>query len=198
LERQGEVIKEELNVKEIEFSQDETKFVELKAKPNFKILGKKVGGLMPILQKRIVSFDRETIEKLNRGEKVLVEVEGKKIELTKEDVEIFRKAKENIIATSDKELAIALDVEISEELLEEGIAREIVNKVNTLRKEKNFEVTDRIHLILDTTDLVKRSFEKHKNYITNEILALDVKFEKCTGFTCNLNGEATVISIKKA
>jgi isoleucyl-tRNA synthetase len=197
LERQREVIKEELNVKEVEFSQDETKFVELKAKPNFKILGKKVGKLMPLLQKRITSFDKETVGKLNRGEKVLVEVEKEKVELTTEDVEIFRKARENIIATSDKDLAIALDVEVSEGLLEAGIAREIVNKVNTLRKEKGFEVTDRIFLILDTTDLVKKSFEKHKNYITNEILATLVKFEKCTGITCNLNGEATVISIEK-
>nr|NGX35101.1 Isoleucine--tRNA ligase [Candidatus Anoxychlamydiales bacterium] len=92
-------------------------------------------------------------------------------------------------------IVVALDTTITEDLKEEAIAREIVNKINLLRKEKDFDVTDRIHVIFDTTDVLKKSYENHKKYIDHEILATLVKFEKCEGDSFDINGQKTIINI---
>jgi isoleucyl-tRNA synthetase len=191
------IILEELNVKEIEFLKDDTKFVEFEIKPNFKVLGKKFGKLMKKLQKVIENFDRSKIDLLREKKDVEVEIEGEKIKISFEDVDIKRIAKKDVAATSEKDLIVALDKKITQELLLEGLSREIINKINTLRKEMKLEVTDRIEVVLDSSDLVKKSFDIRKKYIMNEILAVDVKFEKCEGVELVLNKEKTKILIKK-
>ncbi|KPK32493.1 MAG: isoleucyl-tRNA synthase [Chlamydiae bacterium SM23_39] len=196
LKKQRDLILEELNVKKIEFLEEDTEFVKLNIKPNFKILGKRVGELMPKVKDKIVKFDQDKIKAVEKNN-VVIEIDNKKIEISPRDVEVKRVAKEGFIATSEDNLTIALDIQLTKDLILEGIAREIVNKINSMRKEHNFEVTDRIKVIFDTTDLVKKSFEKHKKYILGEILAVDVKFEKCVGTTLDLNGEITSIFIKK-
>lgn len=198
LEAQKQLIAEELNVKEVVFAEDKDSFVELSVKPNFRILGKKVGKLMGFVQKEILALPSEMVNLLQKGKEVVVTVQGEKIALSSEDVEIERKAKEGIVALSDSELAISLDIKLTEDLVLEGIAREIVNKVNTLRKELEFEVTDRIYLTFKTTSKVKAAFDKHEDYIKGEVLALKVVFADCTGLEIDLNGEPTVISVEKA
>jgi isoleucyl-tRNA synthetase len=198
LEKQNELIKEELNVKELNFHKNEEKFVELSVKPNFRVLGKKVGKDMPQVQKMILDFSQHDLNNLRKGKSVIVKVGKESYEITSEDVEVNRKSKEGIIAGNDQDLAIALDVHLTEELLSEGLAREIVNKINTMRKELDFEITDRINVIFDTTERVRKCFEKHQDYIMSEVLALNVKFGKCSGTELDLNGEMTIISIEKA
>ncbi len=198
LNKQKKLIQEELNVKDIIFYEEEKSFVKLIAKPNFRVLGKKVGKLMGAVKQAIDRLEVEKLKKLQEGQNISLIVQGEEILLSAEDVEIKREAKEGIAAMSDSEIAIALDTEITEELELEGIVREIVNKVNTLRKEKKFEVTDRIHLTMQTTDRVKQAFEKYKSYITGEVLATKVVFENCRGLEVDLNGEKTVFLIEKA
>jgi len=197
-DKQRHLIQEELNVKDIELHEEEGKFIQLIARPNFRVLGKKIGKLMPKVQKQLSLLSQEDLKKFLTNKKLSLQVEGQDIVLTDEDMTVDRKVLESIAAASDEEIAVAYDTTITDDLLLEGIAREIVNKVNTLRKEKNFEVTDRIHLILETTDQVKRAIEKFKDYITSEILALDISYRKNQGLEVDLNKEKTKIELQKA
>ncbi len=197
LEKQKHLIKDELNVKEIIFLKDESRLITLSAKPNFRILGKKIGQLLPKAQKIIENFSYDQMNAIENNQNVEIKVDDTIITLIAEDVEIQRKAKEGVAAGRDKDIAVALDTKITDELIEEGIARELVNKINLLRKEKDFYVTDRINVIFDTTQIVKNSYEKHKDYINHEILATTVKFEKCKGSLIDINGEDTIIDISK-
>nr|NGX35152.1 Isoleucine--tRNA ligase [Candidatus Anoxychlamydiales bacterium] len=144
LEKQKKLIKEELNVKEVVLLKDESRFINLEAKPNFRVLGKKIQKLIVEAQKIIQNFTLDQINLIELGKPVEITIDGQKITLTKEDVIIEKKVKENVAALRYKEIVVALDTTITEDLKEEAIAREIVNKINLLRKEKDFDVTDRI------------------------------------------------------
>jgi isoleucyl-tRNA synthetase len=198
LEDQKDLIKDELNVKEVELLKDKQRFVKLVVKPNFRVLGKKIGKLMPKAQKIINEFDQEKINELANNKNVVIEIDREKIEITSEDIFIERIVKENVVALRDDKIVIALDTNITQELKDEAIARELVNKINLLRKEKDFEITDRINILLDTTDNIKKAFEKYKDYITNEVLAIDVKFGKNDEEITDINSENTKIKISKA
>lgn len=197
LRDQQHLIAEELNVKEVKFGTDETQFVALKAKPNFRVLGKKVGKLMKAAQMKIDQFDQQHLSVLLAGLNVTLELEGETFVLTPEDVQVERIVHEGMIAANAGHITIALDTELSEDLLIEGLAREIVNKINTMRREGSFAVSDRINVRMQTTDRVKEAFKKHYDYITNEVLAVSVKFESVEGALLDLNGEATTIVIEK-
>jgi len=198
LGRQKHLIAEELNVKEIICEQDESSFVSLTAKPNFRVLGKKVGKLMNAVQQVIQNFDQHKLQVLLNGQPVAVEVEGQSFSLSPDDVSVERKVRADIIALTQQGITVALDTTLNEELLIEGIARELVNKVNTMRREQGFAVTDRIHVQLQTTDRVKTAFMQHREYICHEVLATQVNFEECEGTEVDLNGEATKIFIHQA
>lgn len=197
LKKQKELILDELNVKDIKFSQDESEFVDLRIKPNFPVLGKKVGRNMKRVKERIEKLDQESIRLLNEKREVSFEVDGKKIDIGPDDVVIEREAKKDIAASGERDLTVVLNTKITKELLLEGIAREIVNKVNSLRKEKGFEVTDRIEIVVDTTDLVKRAFSEHGDYIKGEVLAKRVDFSSCKGDELDIGGEVMRVNILK-
>lgn len=189
LESQKHLIAEELNVKEVLFHPSDAEFVVLKAKPNFRILGKKVGKKMQAVQKRVQQLGADELEKLFKGLNIAVEVEGELLELTPEDVQVERFVKEGLIADTSGEVTIALDTALNESLLLEGLAREIVNKVNTIRRESKFDVSDRITVIMDTGPRVKEAFDLHKDFICAEVLATKVEFEGIEGIDWDLNGE---------
>ena len=197
LQKQSQLIADELNVKELLFHSDESNFVKWIAKPNFPILGKKIGKLIPQAQKLMEQLDRKQIQTLVRGEKIPIEIAGQLFELTPEDVQIERKVKEGIAAGNEGELTVALDTELNEALIEEGLAREIVNKINSMRREMGFAVTDRIHIVIETTPRVHSCFAKYQGSIAHEVLATDVRFGPCQGTPWELNGEETKISIHK-
>lgn len=198
LEKQMQLIADELNVKEVQLHSDESKFVQWMAKPNFPILGKKIGKLMPQAQKLIQGFDRKQIQALASGHKLKIELAGEAVELEPADVQIERKVREGLAAGNEGELTVALDTALTEDLIEEGLARELVNKINTMRRDMEFEVTDRVKIIMQTTPRVKACFEKHHAYIAGEVLAVDVHFGPCEGTPWDLNGEETYIAIHKA
>jgi len=195
LKNKQHLIMDELNVKSLEFHSDETAFVTYAAKPNYKTLGRRAGKHMKGLKAVVEAFDAKTIQKVQSGKMVTVKIDDTEYELMPEDVEIVRSVKEGVIAQSDGETTIALDTTLSEELLLEGLAREIVNKVNTLRRNQGLEVTDRIALVIDSTDRLKEAFTLHKDYICTEVLATEVRFESTEGETIDLNGEEARMSL---
>lgn len=197
LRKQTDLIADELNVKTIELHSNEGAFVQWLAKPNFPVLGKKIGKLMPQAQKAIQSFDRKQIQALYDGRTVSLEVAGVPVDLTSEDVHIERKVKEGLAAGVEGDLTVALDTDLNEDLLLEGLAREIVNKVNTMRRDLGFEVTDRIRIVLETTPRVEEAFNRHRDAICKEVLALDVQFGSASGESWDLNGEQAVIAIQR-
>ncbi len=189
------LIADELNVKEVEFESNEAEFVSIVAKPNFRVLGKKVGKLMNAAQAAIQALPQSKLAQLLQGGNVEIVVENEKILLTSEDVGVERKVKEGLVAATAGEITIALDTALNEDLLLEALARELVNKVNTMRRDDGYSVTDRIVIQLKTTDRVKKAFDLHRDYITHEVLATHVHFDCQVGTEWDLNGEMTTIAL---
>ena len=151
------IIKDELNVKKLELIKDESEFVTLQAIPNFRVLGKKVGALMPKFKKAIESFSLDQIYAFMEKLSIDVEVDDVKMTLDNEDITIKRQVKPGCVANTDGKMTLALDIELDDALIEEGIARELVNKLNTLRKEQGFEVQDRIEVMMDASEKYSKS-----------------------------------------
>ncbi len=197
IEKQKHLIAEELNVKQIDLHSEDPLFVQVTILPNFRVLGKKVGKQMPYLQKVIQGFQKKEIHTLLQGGSLLIPIEGEKMELLPEDVTIQRSVKEGMAAAHDHEIVVVLETQLTPELLLEGLAREIVNKLNTMRREARLHVSDRIVVTIETTDRVKSCFEKYYEYITGEILATKIIFAPCDGEKWDLNGEEAKIEINK-
>jgi isoleucyl-tRNA synthetase len=198
LRDQQHLIADELNVKNVIFSTDEKQFVTLKAKPNFRVLGKKVGKLMKAAQAIIDAFDQKQLNVLENGGAVSLTLNGEKVLLTPEDVQVERHVKEGLVAATSDSITIALDTALTEDLLIEGMAREVINKINTMRREEGFAVTDRIRVTLQTTERVQKCFEKFGETICGEVLAVSIAFAPCEGTEWDLNGEPAVIALNKA
>lgn len=199
LKEQKHLIADELNVKTVDFAADESLYVKLKAKPNFRILGKKVGKLMKAAQQAIDSFDQKQLSVLLKGESLPIHIDGTEFILTPEDVQVERHVHEGLIGANEGLITIALETALTEDLLIEGIARELVNKINTMRREAGMDVSDRIHVKMDTTERVKLAFKLYESYIQNEVLALSVQFETIReGTDWDINDEPTKITLSKA
>lgn len=198
LQEERMLIADELNVQECVFSSDESQFVTLQAKPNFRILGKKIGKLMKSAQAAISNLTNDQLSTLMNGGTVSIDVEGEKIELNNQEVEVDRKVKEGLVAGNFGDITVALDTELDDELIELGLAREIVNKLNLMRKEKGLDIADRISVTIDSTDRVKACIEKYQRYIAGEVLALSFTFEKTNGAELDLNGERATVTLTKA
>ncbi len=197
LEQEQALIADELNVQHIVFTSDEAEFVTLTAKPNFRVLGKKIGKLMNAAHKVIGELSWDALEMLLGGRSIEIEVEGQKITLTPEEVQVERKVKEGLVAENQGDITVMLDTSLDETLLQLGLAREIVNKLNLMRKEQGLDISDRILVTLDTSDRVKKCIEEHKASIAPEILALSFTFAPCQGTVIDLNGEAATVVLER-
>ena len=197
LSAQKHLICDELNVKDIEFHAEESSFVTLIVKPNFRILGKKVGPMMREAQEKIGALSSDEKQAILSGEKVSIELMGEPFFLSEEDVSVEREVVEGLIASSSGGVTIALDTALTEELLLEGLAREVVNKLNTMRRDAGLEVTDRIEVRIESTDRVRECFDRHGDYIRHEVLATDVGFVPTEGTEWDLCGEKAVIFIRR-
>jgi len=198
LKEQQNLIAEELNVKDILFDSDEEKYVFLIAKPNFRTLGKKIGQLMPAVQEAIGKFDRSQLQMLSSGHEVTLQINGESIVLTPEDVEVSRRVKEGFVASTINNFTIVLDTNLSEELLIEGLAREIINKINSMRRDQGFQVTDRIDVTIQGSPRLTECFIQYGEYISAEVLAKSFAFEATgDGTEWDLNGESAKIKVVK-
>ncbi len=177
--RQVEAVKHiilaEVNVKEIEFVSDDSGLLKKKAKANFKTLGKKAGAQMKALAAAIQDMTQEHIRTLEKTGTYTLTLNQMSYELLSEDVEILSEDIPGWQVASTGRLTVALDINITEKLREEGIARELVNRLQNLRKEKGFEVTDKINVIIKSHPLLTSSVVSNKNYICAEILAASLE-----------------------
>jgi len=165
----------EVNVKELEYMSDTSGILVKKIKPNFKVLGKKAGALMKEAAAAIQALDQENIRQMEKEGRFMLMLNGQSLMLENEDVEILSEDIPGWQVASDGKLTVALDIHITEPLREEGIAREFINRIQNLRKEKGFEVTDKIGLKVLNHASIKTPILNNKEYICAEILAASLE-----------------------
>jgi isoleucyl-tRNA synthetase len=175
IEAVADLIKHEVNIKDIELLEDASDILVKQIKPNFKILGPRFGKDMKLISSTINAFSAEDIKKIEQNGTLDVEVNGKNITLGLDDVEITSQDIEGWLVANEGALTVALDVTISEELRKEGIARELVNRIQNLRKDSGFEVTDRIDVQLQKDAQIEAAISSNEAYIKSETLTEDLK-----------------------
>ncbi len=169
-----EIILSEVNVKEVEYISDTSNVIKKKIKPNFKALGPKYGKLMKQIAGAINALSQEDIVTFEKEGKFDVEVAGENAAISIEDVEIITEDIPGWLVANDGNMTVALDIHISEELKQEGIAREFINKIQNIRKESGYEVTDRILLSIVKQDSINDAVENFKEYICTQTLATEL------------------------
>jgi isoleucyl-tRNA synthetase len=170
----ADLLREELNVKEVIFREDEEELVEYGAKANFRVLGKELGKDMKAAAEAIEKLPGRAIADIIAGRPVSIEVAGKKVELTAEKVEVRRSEKAGLKVQNEGSLTVALDADIDEALLQEGWVRDLVRGVQSLRKDSGLEVTDRITLFVKGEAGLKTALERFMDFVTGETLATKV------------------------
>ena len=170
------LIKHEVNIKEIVLLEDASDILVKQIKPNFKTLGPKFGKEMKFIANAIQSFTKQDIVKIELNGKIAIELEGKIINLDLSDVEISSKDIEGWLVANEGSITVALDVTISEELRKEGVARELINRIQNARKDKGLEVTDRIKLTVLKFEDLEESINNNKEYIMSETLTDELVF----------------------
>ncbi|MDN3678537.1 isoleucine--tRNA ligase [Flavobacterium paronense] len=176
IEAVSDLIKAEVNVKEIELLDDASGVLVKQIKPNFKTLGPRFGKDMGLIAKEIQSFTAEQINELDaKGELTLV-ISGNKLLLTSNDVEISSQDIPGWLVANANGITVALDITLTEELVKEGIARELVNRIQNLRKDSGFEVTDKIKVQLQDNDALEKAVNANQDYIKSETLTEKLVF----------------------
>jgi isoleucyl-tRNA synthetase len=193
-----DLIREELNVKSVEVSLDESSLVTYKGKANFKSLGARLGKSMKTVAEKVAKLSHEEIKSVLSGKPFSLE-EG---ELTSEDILVVRETREGLVVEASPELTVALDTSVDHGLRLEMLARESVSKIQNLRKDSGFEVTDRVEVSVKTASgLFREALETHFTYITAEVLASSLGFSEAIleedGNSLEVNGEIAVFSVSK-
>ena len=172
----ADLIKNEVNIKEIQILDDASEILIKQIKPNFKTLGPKFGKDMRFIAAEVQKFNQEDINKIEKDKNILLVVNGKNITLELADVEISSKDIEGWLVANEGLLTVALDVTISEELRKEGVARELVNRIQNARKDTGLEVTDKIKLTILNFENLQKSISDNKEYIMSETLTKELVF----------------------
>jgi isoleucyl-tRNA synthetase len=204
IQKAADIIKTETNIKEIEILDAKNDFIRKKAKANFKTLGKKLGPKMKWAAEQIEKFDNALIDMVHAGPYILNEKDAAKgeipIEITAEDIEIITDSIPGFEIAGKGNLTVALDITITQQLQNEGNARELVNKIQNIRKEKGFELTDRIVVHIEENEALQESIIQFKEYICREILADSLEFttlEDGSGIFVEVNDIPLQVSINK-
>ncbi|MFT7084561.1 MAG: isoleucyl-tRNA synthetase [Vicingaceae bacterium] len=195
------LILSEVNVKELAYLEETAGILVKKVKADFKKLGPKFGKDMKQVAAAIKQLSQDQITDLEKNDKIDLQLSDKTIELTGTDVEISSEDIPGWLVATEGKYTVALDVTLSEELIEEGVAREVVNRIQNFRKEAGFEVTDKINISLETSDQLNHAIQNNKNYICSETLAEELSFvDKIEGekFLIEIDTETkTYVSLKK-
>ncbi|MCI8342583.1 MAG: isoleucine--tRNA ligase [Firmicutes bacterium] len=195
-----ETIADELNIKTVVFTNDTEAFTGYSLKPQLRTLGPKYGKLLPKIGAFLAECDGNAfVAEFKKGNTVTFEVEGESVTLAENDVLIETTEKAGFITEGDAKTTVVLDTNLTADLIEEGFVREIVSKVQTMRKEANFEVTDRINLYIAKNDKVKTIVTKNCDTIKSDVLAESVTFDSLKGHEkeWNVNGEKVFIAVEK-
>jgi isoleucyl-tRNA synthetase len=194
-----DIIKSELNIKELAAAEDIAGLVSYSAKLNFKTAGSKLGASAKAAAAYVSELDSEAVRKFLDTKTLTFEVNSKKIELAEGEIEVSRSENEGFAVESEGHLTVALDTRLTDELIDEGFAREIVNKVQNMRKASGFEVTDQIDIALNSSGRLIAAAKKFDNFIRRETLAEQItypdhrEFEGCKEW--NINGESAAIAV---
>ena len=199
LEKVSHLIKSEVNIKEIEFLSPDNNILVKNVKPNFKTLGKKYGKQMKQIQTYFTNMSQDEIHAFEKNNGTHLNVDGVDVELTLEDALISTQDIPGWAVTSQDDLTVALDMTITDELMQEGLAREIVNRVQNLRKTGGFEVTDRIELLIEKNDKTDAAVKQYGDYICNETLATITEVDALDGVEAEelVEGVNVKLMIKK-
>jgi len=201
LEKVSDLIRSEVNIKEIEFLDADNEFIHKKIKPNFVLLGKKLGTKMKAVNGALTKFTQQDIGKLEKEGKIQIPIEGENLEIILEEVEISSEDVPGWMVASKGSLTVALDVTVTPELEREGNARELVNRIQKIRKDQEFELTDRINVQIGGAQTLEETIREYNYYICAEILAdkLDLVAELTNGTLIEVNDvPLTVFVTKKA
>lgn len=199
IEAVSELIKAEVNVKEIELLDDASGVLVKQVKPNFKALGPRFGKDMGLVSKEIQNFSQEQIATIDKVGSIDIEISGKSITLTSEDVEISSQDIEGLLVANANGITVALDITITDGLKREGIARELVNRIQNLRKDSGFEVTDKIKVFLKSDETLQSAVTANEDYIKSETLTEELIFknEIANGTEIEFDDIKTLVLISK-
>ena len=195
-----EIVTDELNVKNVKFTEDVRDFTSYTFKPQLKTVGPKYGKMLGGIKAALDSVDGNTaMDEINETGALKLDVNGQEITLFKEDLLIDTAQVEGFVSENDNGITVVLDTNLTPELLEEGFVREIISKVQTMRKEADFEVVDRIRVTYDGTEKAEAVFEKYSTQIGGEVLADEVVKAQPAGYVkeWKINGEAVTMGVEK-
>ena len=195
-----DIIKDELNIKNVEFKDDVSAFTSYSFKPQLRTLGKKYGKLVPAIGNYLKENDGiKLMNELKENGLIKFTIDNENIELSQDDVLIETAQMEGYVAESDKNITIVLDTNLTEELLEEGFVREIISKVQTMRKEAEFEVLDKITVYHNGNDNIANIICKNIEQIKEDVLATDIINGSNNGYSkeWNINGEKVTLTVVK-
>ena len=195
-----EIIEDELNVKEVVFTDDVRDFTSYTFKPQLRIVGPKYGKQLGGIQKHLAALDgNAAMDELNADGALKFDVDGVAVELTKDDLLIDMAQKEGYVSQEDNKMTVVLDTNLTPELVEEGFVYEIISKIQTMRKESGFEVTDHIRVSINGNDRLSEIARKNKDAISGKVLAdeLTSGAEYAVSKEWNINGENAVIAVER-
>jgi len=195
-----DLILSEVNVKEIDYVDDASGIIKKKVKANFKTLGKKLGKKMKSAADVISQMNQDDIATIEKTNEFTFDIAGEPISVSLEDVEITSEDIPGWQVATDRDITVALDITLTDELRAEGMARELVNRIQNIRKNKNFNITDRIHIEVQNHDEIKSAVNLFSDYICEEVLADSLKLGTAdTGEMIELNDEVSIsVLVQKA
>ena len=173
-----QLILNEVNIKSIEYIEDATGIITKKIKPNFKTLGPKYSQQMKQISAAIAGFSQADIAQMEREERRVLSIDGQEIAIEREDVEILSEDMPGWLVASEGKLTVALDIHLTDELRQEGIARELVNRIQNLRKETGFEVTDKIRVQVEKNNAINDAVNHYGTYIASQVLAEEIRLDE--------------------
>ena len=188
----GNIVKEELNVKKVVLGADMSEYVDFEIKPNLPVLGKEYGRLIPRIKQEIAKKNQmDLANKVKSGKVEPIMIDDVEIDLDSNNLLVTMQGKEGFAFAGEGEIGVVLDTHITEELKEEGYVREVLSKVQNMRKDKEFEVLDKINLFVGGNELIENVIKKHEEEIKSETLALTVKYneDRKEYVDTNINGE---------
>ncbi|MEN8131805.1 MAG: class I tRNA ligase family protein, partial [Pseudomonadota bacterium] len=191
--RLDDYLKQELNAKAIDYSTDEQRYIHLYARPNSPVLGRRLGKHFKTFKQKIEALDGETIEALQESGELVLDGER----FCVDDILVFREAREGTNTISDRYISIDMDCTLNDELIREGQAREVVNRVQKSRKESGFAVSDRISLTVQASAKLAEAIRAHEEYIRSETLTTELVFsENELDLSFDIDGEPLSLSLK--
>ena len=195
-----EIIEDELNVKQVTFTDDVRAFTSYTFKPQLKTVGPKYGKLLGRIRQTLTEIDGSAaMDELNEKGQLAFDFDGQEVVLTKDDLLIDVAQKDGYVTEEDNYVTVVLDTNLTPELIEEGFVRELISKIQTMRKEAGFEVMDRINIFQDNNDHIAEIFKAHADQIKSEVMATDIFLGRTGGYAkeWNINGENVMLGVEK-